>query len=146
MEPLKFMDLSPEAFTAAMNDPAYLARRRLAKALTIKARDLDAPWGPQSSDRVTCRGERLHKIIWQGRQWTVTKYGVECRDGCYAIERTRLWEEDEVHSWIMHMADKGWVDLEDFAEALRVARIFEMCRTGRRRPPRKHQHIERDRE
>jgi hypothetical protein len=33
--------------------------------------------------------------------------------------------DDDDHSWIMHMAEKEWVDLEDFAEALRVARIFE---------------------
>jgi hypothetical protein len=118
----------------------------LARELTIKARDLDGPWGPQSSTRVALRGDRLSRIIWQGRQWAATKYGVECRDGCYAIERTRLWEEDESYSWIMHMAGKDWVDLEDFAEALQVTRIFEMCRTGRRRPPRKPQHIERNRE
>ena len=108
-------------------------RHRLAKQLTIKARDLDSRWGPQAANRVKCHGERLSKIIWLGRQWAATKYGVECRDGCYAIERRRLWEEDETYSWIMHMSEKAWVDLGDFAEALRVARIFEMCKTGKRR-------------
>jgi hypothetical protein len=118
----------------------------LAHELTVKARDLSSGWGPQSSNRVENRGERLHKIIWQGRQWAATKYGVECRDGSYAIERARLWEEDESYSWVRHMAEKDWVDLKDFAEALRVARIFEMCRTGRPRPPRRKRELERYRE
>lgn len=113
--------------------PDWLARKTLAERLIIKARDLDRGWGPQADIRVKNRGERLSRVYWRGRQWAATKYGVECRDGCYAIERTRLWEEDNEHSWIMHMAGKDWVDLEDFAEALRVARIFEMCRTGKRR-------------
>jgi hypothetical protein len=110
----------------------WLARERLARELTVKARDFDARWGPQSSNRVRRRGDRLSRVIWKGRQWAATKYGVECRDGCYAIERILLWEE----GWIVHMAEKDWVDLEDFAEALRVARIFEMCRTGQRGPKR----------
>ena len=72
-------------------------------------------------------------MIWRGRQWEATVYGVECRNGCYAIERSRLWEEDDCYSWILHMAEKNWVDIEDFAEALRVARIYEKIRTACRR-------------
>jgi hypothetical protein len=118
----------------AGDDPGFIPprdNRRIAE-LTIKARDLDSPWGSQASNHVKNPGERLSQVIWKGRQWAVTRYGVECRDGCYAIERSRLWEEDDSHGWIMHMAEKEWVDLPDFAEALRVARIFEMCRTGKR--------------
>jgi hypothetical protein len=117
-----------------LRSPEYLARQELAKRLTLKARDLDTRWGPQAGNRVKRRGGgRLAKIIWCGRQWAATKYGVECRELFYAIPRARLWEDDEQHSWVMHMAEKTWVDLEDFAEALRVARICEMCRTGKRR-------------
>ena len=141
MDDLEIRKASDVPLRPRESDPRW----QLAKALTIKARDLDSPWGPQSSNRVKRRG-RPPKIIWQGRQWAATKYGVECRDGRYPIERARLWEEDEVHSWVMHMAGKGWVDLEDFAEALRIARIFEMCRTGRRQPPRRKREQERYRE
>jgi hypothetical protein len=45
---------------------------RLAKVLTLKARDLNSPWGPQANDRVNIRGELLTKIYWNGRRWAVT--------------------------------------------------------------------------
>ena len=69
--------------------------QELVEQLTIKPRDLDSPWGPQAANRVKNRGERLSRVIWKGRQWAATKYGVECRDGGYAIERKRLWEEED---------------------------------------------------
>ena len=119
----------------AGDDPGFIPPRLskpLVKQLIIRARDLDSRWGPQSSIPVKNRGDRLSRVYWKGRQWAATKYGVECRDGCYAINRSRLWEDDAEHGWIMHMAEKEWVDLEDFAEALRVARIGEMIRTGKR--------------
>jgi len=130
---MKALMMTKAEFLRGFPNLEYEARRDLAKRLTIEARDLDRPYGPQASNHIKNRGEPLSKVIWRGRQWAATKYGVECRDGCYAIERKRLWEEDDTHSWIMHMAEKEWIDLEDFAEALRVARIYEMCRTGKRR-------------
>jgi hypothetical protein len=68
------------------------------------------------------RGDRLRKAYWKGRQWAATQFGVECRDGSYSIPRSQLWEEETEYPWIRHMSEKNWVDLEDFAEALRVAR------------------------
>jgi N6-adenosine-specific RNA methylase IME4 len=105
-----------------------------AERLKARARDLDSPWRPPSDNHVKVSGERLAKIIWKGRQWAVTKYGIECRDGGYAIERSRVWDGEDEHGWIMHMSEKEWVDLNDFAEALRIARIMLLCRTGRRGP------------
>lgn len=128
MTELHYVDLAADWRT-----PKWEARNALATKLIIKARDLESKWGPMATNRVRNRGERLSRVFWKGRQWAATKYGVECRDGTYAIARARLWEEDDVHGWIMHMSGKHWVDLEDFAEALRIARIFEMCRTGKRR-------------
>jgi hypothetical protein len=128
--------LSQDEFLAGFPSEEYLARRELAKRLTVKARDLNTRWGPQGDNKVKNRGERLSKVYWLGKQWAATKYGVECRDGCYVIERRRLWEEDDEHGWVMHMAEKDWVDIKDFAEALRVARILLMCRTGQRGPKR----------
>jgi hypothetical protein len=75
-----------------------------------------------NDDQVTVCGECLHPVIWQGRQWAVTTYGVECRDGCYAFEAGRLCEDHaDGYSWIKHMAEKEWVDMADFATAFFVA-------------------------
>jgi hypothetical protein len=69
-------------------------------------------------------GERLHEIWWQGRQWAVTEFGIECRDGSYPIEAKRLCEEhrqEHPYSWIAHVGAKTWVDVDDFATAFFVA-------------------------
>jgi len=76
----------------------------------------------QTPGAVYCRGEVLAPIVWQGRQWAVTKYGLECRDGTYCIDRRRLWENEDEFGWVMHLSEKTWADLPDFAEALRIAR------------------------
>jgi hypothetical protein len=88
-----------------------------------RARDMKAPWAPQATNTVKNRGSRLSKTIWRGRQWAATAYGVEQRNGTYQIQRTRLWKDDDTWSWVQHMAEKGWCDLADFTEALRIARI-----------------------
>jgi hypothetical protein len=92
-------------------DPAALPRRR-------------RPCGPVFfiAKEVPHRGEALHKIYWQGRQWAVTAYGIERRDGTYAIEAQRLSESiDSKITWLWHMAQKDDVDLEDFRTAFLVA-------------------------
>lgn len=81
----------------------------------------------------TIRGEALHKpIYYEGRQWAVTAYGLECRDGTYAIAADRLWEEEAEYGWVLHMAEKNWVDVEDFIVALCLARVKhrEKCPAG----------------
>jgi hypothetical protein len=99
------------------------ARKRYAKALAEDARQLDAPSKYEWHDEIKVRGEPLSlPIYWCGRQWAVTRYGIECRDGTYSIAVGRLDEEEAEHGWVMHMSEKEWVDLPDFAEALRVAR------------------------
>jgi hypothetical protein len=105
---------------------ADLDRLDLAEELTIAARELDAPPKYESGSPVRVGGDALTEpIYWQGRQWAVTPYGVECRDGKYPIQANRLWENDEDYGWVTHMAEKDWVDLPDFAEALRIARRRE---------------------
>src|SRR5437016_12837703 len=61
-----------------------------------------------------------------------TAYGVEARDGRYQIQRARLWKDDLTWSWVQHMAEKEWVDIDDFTEALRIARV-EHSRTHERK-------------
>jgi hypothetical protein len=77
----------------------------------------------QAKNEVKCLGEALSKpVYWTGRQWAVTKHGIEARDGKYAIAGNRVWEEEDDYGWIRHMDEKGWVDMDDFAETLRIAR------------------------
>jgi hypothetical protein len=69
---------------------------------------------------VNVRGEPLSEIWWQGRQWAVTSHGIERRDGLYNFAASRLRENHATpnpYSWIAHMGEKGWCDMEDFATA-----------------------------
>lgn len=75
---------------------------------------------------VKIRGEPLHETLWQGRQWAVTEYGIEARDGTYPIKAERLSETREymgqqLLDWPLHMAEKDWVDIHDFCTAFLVA-------------------------
>lgn len=65
----------------------------------------------------------LHRdIYWVGRQWAVTGYGMQAVDpklqGQFDIEAARLWEDDLSES----LNAGGWLNREDFAKALSVAR------------------------
>ena len=73
---------------------------------------------------VTVRGEALHEVWWQGRQWAVTSYGLERRYGTYFIEAKRLVEQlrgEHPYSWTEHVGEKTWADVDDFATAYLVA-------------------------
>lgn len=48
---------------------------------------------PQGTAVIRVRGEALHPVLWRGKQWAVTEYGVEALDGTYAIEKARLGED-----------------------------------------------------
>ena len=65
----------------------------------------------------------LHRdIYWVGRQWAVTGYGMQAVDprlkGQFDIEAVRLWENGLPES----LNAGGWLNSEDFAKALSVAR------------------------
>jgi hypothetical protein len=112
---------------------AYLQRLAQAADLKIAAQQLEAPPQYEAGNPVPVRGEDLSQpIYWQGRQWAVTPFGLECRDGTYVIARDR---HEDRYGWVRHMAGKTWTDLPDFAEALRIARRREQLRP--RRPARK---------
>jgi hypothetical protein len=75
------------------------------------------------------RGERL---LWQGRQWAVTTRGIDTtrpyRNGAYPywIEKERLAETRPFSNglladWPLHLAEKNWVDIEDFIQAWQFA-------------------------
>ena len=76
---------------------------------------------------VAIRGEDIqYETLWQGRQWAATEYGIQARDGSYAIAADRLSETREVEGeqlpdWPLHMAEKAWVNIDDFCTAFLVA-------------------------
>ena len=73
---------------------------------------------------VRVRGDALTQIWWQGKQWAVTQYGIECRDGTYAIpakELTYDLDSGTNHGWVEQMLSKDWVDMDDFRTAYFVA-------------------------
>jgi hypothetical protein len=99
-----------------------------------RARDTVTPPRYHATNKVHVSGTGIRPArpyFWKGRQWAVTPRGVECRDGDYPIEWDRLWEDDEYYGWVPHMREKGWVDMNDFVEALRLARRhFGACVTA----------------
>lgn len=65
----------------------------------------------------------LHRdIYWVGRQWAVTGFGMQAIDqrlkGQFDIEAVRLWEDGLSES----LNAGAWLNAEDFAKALSVAR------------------------
>jgi hypothetical protein len=52
---------------------------------------------------VVNRCEPLSEVWWQGRQWAVTAYGLEQRDGTYTIKADRLVEHlcsEQPYAWM----------------------------------------------
>jgi hypothetical protein len=65
----------------------------------------------------------LHRdILWLGRQWAVTGYGIQACDqrqkGKFDIEASRVWEDGVVES----LRAEAWLNCGDFDKALAVAR------------------------
>lgn len=62
-------------------------------------------------------------IITQFGDWAITPFGVECLTYAYQIQWDSLTDErvDDAF-WLSNMAKKDWVNLYDFAEALRHGR------------------------
>lgn len=93
------------------------------KSLAARAQETTLPPTYESTTDVRVTGEALQEpIYWKGRQWAVTSYGIEARNGKYLIKGERVWEDNRSYGWVEHMAEKEWVDLSDFVEALRLAR------------------------
>ena len=77
-----------------------------------------------NTTRVKVCGDPLTQIWWQGKQWAVTEYGIECRDGTYPIAAKKLTydlDNGSDHGLIEQMCSKGWVDMNDFSTAYFVA-------------------------
>jgi hypothetical protein len=73
-------------------------------------------------NEVRVNGEDLSEVWWRGRQWAVTEYGLERRNGTYALEAKRLCgDHKNNYSSILHMGEKNWVDVDDFTTAFFIA-------------------------
>lgn len=77
------------------------------------------------------RGEDLSRVLWRGRQWAVTEYGIECLDGAYCIKKARLAENVEAYGWPLHVTGKTWVDPDDFCTAWLVALALHGVRVAK---------------
>jgi hypothetical protein len=77
---------------------------------------------------VETRGDKLGRILWRGRQWSVTEDGLEALDGCYFIAKNRLAEKmpsnPRLPDWPTHVCLKTWVDAADFITAFLVALVI----------------------
>jgi hypothetical protein len=76
--------------------------------------------------------------IWRGRQWIVTTRGLQPHDENqdYWIEASRLAEtrpfsHESRGDWLLHLAEKPWIDLEDFIAAWCVAVLVHRTKLGR---------------
>lgn len=63
-------------------------------------------------------------ILWRGRQWAVTEFGLEALDGSYPIAAGRLHESHSGSTWVAQVGSKTWVDRADFATAFMVAIVL----------------------
>lgn len=73
-------------------------------------------------------GDRASEIVWRGRQWIVTDFGLETLGDPfpYEIAAVRLsegWQgaDESLLAWPMELAGKTWVDYRDFVTAFLVA-------------------------
>lgn len=83
--------------------------------------EVDADVVVEKSDR-----NLSEPIWWEGRQWAVTAFGIERRDGTYAVDASALGEvrkspPGDVANWLVHMWMKSGVDLDDFIKAYLIA-------------------------
>lgn len=109
--------LTAEAIAIAKESPLWNIVRP-----SVYVRFRNAPIESDTADvKVLGIGEDLHPVLWAGKQWAVTEYGIEARDGTYAIQASRLHEGEPGYSWERHMRDKQWVDVCDFRRAFLVA-------------------------
>lgn len=63
------------------------------------------------------------RMLYKGKQWAVTKYGIEAIDGRYDIKKSAIKTRHEKFdwSWPRHMGEKNWVDVDDFIDVLQAA-------------------------
>lgn len=101
--------LRVRAWLRAQRDREQAARE---KAYDMHGGDFPAPNEPP-----------MPTIIAQFGEWAVTPFGVECLVYPYRIQWDSITDEmiDDDY-WLSNLANKAWVNLDDFVEALRHGR------------------------
>lgn len=69
-------------------------------------------------------GQEPQNILWRGRQWAVTDFGLEALNGSYAIDEKGLRLDFAEWSVLMQMGEKTWIDMPDFTTAFMVAIVL----------------------
>ena len=113
------------------NDTTKDTDARADKGTLVLSTDLIKNWKPPrrvkgpivsraGGDAVRVLGEALNETLWLGSEWAVTTYGVERRDGKFAIKHD--WLEDEFSSFGWQSTfDELWrLDADDFGTAILV--------------------------
>lgn len=95
-----------------------------------------AEFHPQAMTRVKLRGEPLGIVLWQGTQWAVTDYGLECRDGLYHVAAKDLMKHHEskraaFNHWYSHIAGKTWCDKGDLDFSLQAFMLLYTSKGNR---------------
>lgn len=120
--PARLRKPAPPSREATLADTFRIltAAEFLAQPIPPRPRRGDAPIEYDRTP-VPTRGEELARLLWRGRQWAVTDYGIERLDGTYCIEKTRLSEGVKDYGWPLHVTQKTWADSDDFCTAWLVA-------------------------
>ena len=66
------------------------------------------------------------KVHWEGKQWRVTDHGLESLPVHYVINAERLgetnqYDDENFADWPFHVAEKTWLDYQDFLRAFFIA-------------------------
>lgn len=64
-------------------------------------------------------------VLWQGRQWAVTGYGIEALDGMYHVPFSEVPDAADARPrWLDDLCGRYGTDRDDLAAAVRVARTM----------------------
>ena len=97
---------------------------------------------PQSNNSVACKGQPLDLVLWQGEQWAVTTYGLERRNGKYALSCKEFFrgmksKQEIFVFWFIHFSRKNWCNEDDIDDALQAMMVLfnvDGTRTGVKPP------------
>ncbi len=65
--------------------------------------------------------EEAEEIVHQYRTWAIVPSGIDCLTDYYPIQKERLPEN---WNWILAMAEKGWVEMNDFLHCFEAAQRY----------------------
>lgn len=100
----------------------YDIETKIAEYLTFARAATDDRWATHSRNDKQPSTD-LHPILWRGRQWAVTTFGVEKLDGGYYLSHARLRDDPYL---LVHVAAKPWCDVADFADAYIRATVLSL--------------------